>query len=120
MVFTSNIYRTTEHACAHGTQSSPVCGLTVLIPAPSSTCTSTCPLSSVPICDPTREMVSQKILFWSRFFNKISLSYALLSITPLLLDLEPITLFLTRGPFPMLGHMCYLHSPILGLTDLVY
>ena len=38
-------------------------------------------------------------------FNKIGLIYAFISITPLILDLEHITLSPSRIPFPILGHI---------------
>ena len=38
--------------------------------------------------------------------NKIGLIYAFLSITPLILNLEPITLYPTRIVCPMLGDTC--------------
>ena len=40
-------------------------------------------------------------------FNKIGLIYVFLPLTPLILDLEHITLSPTTIPFPMLGHLCW-------------
>ena len=48
-----------------------------------------------------------------KVFNKIGLIYSFLSITPLILGLEPITISPARIPFPVLGHIYVLSCAMI-------